>query len=221
MGGMSLLAIALAVMMTGCAGARHHTSLPPADLLARAEHELERGKNRSAQTRFQEFLDRYPSDPAADRAQLGLARSYIGLKEWSVAREELRLLIQRYPDSPEVESARFLTGLAYSRESLPAEMDQELTRKALDEFEAYLADYPEGEYRDQAAALRQDMRAKLARKDLKNGNLYLKMGFPRAARLYYQEVLDRYADTPSAAEARFGLAEALRKLGEESRAAGL
>lgn len=195
--------------------------MPPQGLLARAEERLDRERHAEAQVLFQQFLDRFPGDPLGDRAQLGIARCLLGLEDWPGARETLDTLIERYPDSPAVETARFLLGVSYARESLPPEMDPQLAHKALDELEAYLADYPRGTHRDEAARLRADMREKLVRKDLANGNLYRRLGFPQAAIRYYETVVRQYPETPHIAEARFGLAEAYREMKRWSEADSL
>jgi outer membrane assembly lipoprotein YfiO len=187
-------------------------------MLTRAERLLERGKNRDAEEAFRDFLDRYPSDPGAAEAQLGLAKSIMGLKEWNRARMELNAVVERYADSPAVEEARYNLGVAYARESLPVEMDQALTHKALEEFEAYLADFPAGRHREEGLRQRQAMREKLAEKELRNGFLYLKMGFPEAGRTFFQNILDQYGDTTRAGEASFGLDEALRAEGKFAEA---
>src|SRR5262249_54487075 len=119
------------------------------------------------------------------------------------------------------EEARYYVGVAYARQSLPAEMDQALTHKALDELEAYLADFPAGKHRDEAEKERSSLREKLAEKDLRNGNLYLKMSYPEAAAALFQGVLDRYGDTTRADRARFGLAEALRAQGKRNEAGAI
>lgn len=208
----ALLSLALAAGAGGCGGALPPSQLPPEGLLSRAEERLERERYADAQLLFQQYLDRFPGDPQGDRAQLGIARCFLGLKDWPGAREQLETLIQRYPDSPSVETARFLLGVSFARESLPAEMDQSLTHKSLDELEAYLADYPRGQHRDEASQLRRDLRAKLARKNLANGNLYRRMGYPEAAIRYYEMVVRLYPETAQTAEARLGLAEAFRAM---------
>jgi outer membrane assembly lipoprotein YfiO len=214
-------AVIVAGLVAGCASGKNPVVAPAPDLLARAEALLTKGKNRDAEGAYRTFLDHYPSDPKAQVAQLGLAKSILGQGEWERARGELSGLIERYPDSSEIEEARYLTGVTYSRESLPVELDQELTRKALEEFEAYLADFPAGGHRAEGAAERGALREKLADKELRNGQLYLRMGFPDAARTFFQQILDRYGDTTRAERASFGLAEVLRAEGKNAEAGAI
>jgi outer membrane protein assembly factor BamD len=213
--------MAVAAVASGCASGRHPVIAPPAEILAHGERAFDRGRFRDAEAVFKQFLDHYPGDPAAPRVQLGLARSILGEKEYERARTEFTALTERYPDSPEMEEARYYVGVAYARESLPAEMDQAQTRKALDEIEAYLADFPAGRHRAEAEGDRSALREKLAEKDVRNGNLYLKMGYPEAAAILFQGVLDRFGDTTRADRARFGLAEALRAEGKRTEASAL
>src|SRR5262245_45124281 len=163
-------ALIVLALVAGCASGKNLPG-PATDLLAHAERLLERGKHRDAEAAFRSFLDRYPGDPAAARAQLGLARSIMGEKEWDRARAEFASLAEKYPDSPAVEDARSYIGVAYARESLPPEMDQTLSHKALEEFDAYLGDFPAGRYRSEAQAERSTIREKLAEKELRNGFL--------------------------------------------------
>ncbi len=51
-----------------------------------------------------------------------------------------------------------------------------------------------------------EVRTRLATKLADAGRLYLKLRLPGPARVYFRRVLNEYADTAAAGEARFGLA---------------
>ena len=91
-------------------------------------------------------------------------------------------------------------------------MDQEYTLKALRQFQNLIEAYPEGAYRQNAEERLNDLRKKLARKQLMGGNVYRKMGIYDSAIIYYDILLEKYYDTPLAEEALYWKSVSLYKL---------
>ena len=91
---------------------------PEADHLYReARARLEVGDLRDAQTRFADFLQKYPNDPLAPQARLGEARASLGLGEGQKAKELVEpMAAQPAATEPATEAqnarARYVLGLA-------------------------------------------------------------------------------------------------------------
>jgi len=71
-----------------------------------------------------------------------LANSYYQKKQYLLAADMYRRLLQQTPDSPFAKSAQFELAKSYEQLSPFYELDQEYTVKAINEFSTYLDEYP-------------------------------------------------------------------------------
>jgi outer membrane protein assembly factor BamD len=97
-------------------------------------------------------------------------------------------------------------------------LDQEYTLKAISQFQRFLEDYPDSDLRSEVEERLGECRRKLAMKEYKTGELYRKMGHPKAAILSYDNVLERYYDSEFADDAYYWKGQCHRKLGELAEA---
>jgi outer membrane protein assembly factor BamD len=155
-----------------------------------------------------------PGSRIIEKAQFYLAESYFHSKEYILAVEEYEKLIRSLPQSSFVDDARYKIGMSYFKLAPGYALDQEYTHKAVSEFQLFLEEYPESELRPEVEERLEECRDKLAKKDFKNGELYRKMGFYKAACIEFDSVLEKYYDTQFADDALFWKGECHRKLGE-------
>jgi len=71
-----------------------------------------------------------------------LADSYFKKKQYILAADTYRRLLQQTPDSPFAKDAQFQLAMSYEKLSPFYELDQEYTVKAINEFGTYLDQYP-------------------------------------------------------------------------------
>lgn len=147
-----------------------------------------------------------PLDELADDALLGLADAYRGMRDYAMAEGEYRRLLSDYPRSPLVPEAEFKLGLTYFEQSLPSQLDQSATRRAIRQFDRFLDMYPESAFAEAARARRLELRSRLAEKDYEAALLYQTLRNEAAARVYYRSVADDYPDTVWARRALLELA---------------
>lgn len=141
-----------------------------------------------------------------DEAIYRLGMCYAGTREYPSAQVEFERLVRDYPESDSSGSASFRLGEVLFAQTRARDFDQEYTHKALDQWQDYLAGYP-GHWLNATARRRiGELRARLAAKLADAGQLYLKLGLPGPARVYFHRVLDEYPDAPGVGEVRFGLA---------------
>lgn len=93
----------------------------PADLLELGEEGLFIGDLEGASLAFQAAFDGAPDAETAAQALLGLGRTHLQDQAFEEAIEALKLLIDRYPDSPLLPKARFLLAEALTGAGRPAE----------------------------------------------------------------------------------------------------
>jgi outer membrane protein assembly factor BamD len=164
---------------------------------------------------FRRVTIEQPLGEFADDALLGLADAHRATRDFASADQEYRRLVADYPRSPLVPDAEYRLGLSMSEQSLPASLDQEMTRAAIAQFERFAANYPESPLVSDARAEIALLRSRLAEKDYGSAMLYFTLGSPEAARIYLESVASGYPDT---VWARKALLEEARSFAREGAA---
>ncbi len=205
--------------LSGCHRRPSFEVLPPQELFRHSVDLYNRGKYLDASDGLDFFTINYGGHALVDSAQYYLGMSHYQMKEYIIASDAFDQLTRRFPNSSLVPEAMFMVGECYRELSPSYPLDQTYTEKAIDAYQAFIDYYPE--YRDwvqKAQKAISECREKLAHKVFANGVIYLKMKDFTAASIYFQEVLDRYYDTPWAAEAAFESGVSLAAAGKKGEA---
>ena len=214
-----LLAVLLFALVWNSCGPRVNRSELDADAyFAYAKSLFDKGKYLDAITEFTVVTLKFSGTPVVDDAQFYLAESHYMNKEYLIAVAEYQKVVDDYPESPYVEKAFFKIGMSYFKLSRRPELDQEYTYKALRHFQNFIEAYPRSELRKDAEKRIAELREKLARKQLLGGNIYRKMGIYDSAIIYYDILLEKYYDTPSAIPALYYKAECQMEMGKYDEA---
>lgn len=196
------------ILMVGCGGPKTSLTDNPRLLYDKAISAMERGKYFEAVEKFQILVYNFPGATFIDTAQYYLGQSYFLNKEHELAAVEFERLVSNYPQSHYYDDAQYMTGICFF-ENTPGHfgLDQEDLKLAIASMNNFILDNPESDLIPQAEQVVLDARTKLARKDYESGVLYTRIYDLRAARIYFQLVIDEYTDTPYAGKALFRLAE--------------
>jgi outer membrane protein assembly factor BamD len=219
---LTILAVALLVFsatLPGCGGRRAVSELTSSELFDAGMEAYEDEDYLDAIDYFQACIYNYPGRTVVDSAQYYLGLSYFGNEEYQVAEVEFSRLVSNYPASVYFEHAVFMRAVC-SFESAPDHygLDQTELETALDRMEDFVIDFPESELVPDAQEYIRIGRNRLAKKAYRAGVVYHRMGAYKAARKYFQEVIDEYTDTQWAARATYMLAEENLKLSEFDKA---
>ncbi len=179
---------------------------------------FDRKKYLDAITEFTVITLKFSGNPVVDDAQFYLAESHFHNDEYLIAASEYQKLVNDYPQSPYVEEAFYKIGVSYSKLSQRSELDQEYTLLAIRHIQNFIEAYPKSQFREPAEKDLFNLRSKLARKQLIGGDVYRKMGIYDSAVIYYNILLEKYYDTPSAEAALYWKAECLYKLKDYDQA---
>ena len=201
-----LVSALLSLCITCCSRPGPRPGIEPAGRLDEVDQLAERGDCRKAIIKYEELLAEFPPPEIAERARFNRSRCRVEIEEYDLAIEELEDFIDTYPQGGLADDAMYLIGIAYLRQSPRAERDQTFTKKAADELEFMLREYPDSNMRGEAEAALNEARTKLARKEYLNGELYLDLKYYRAARISFDIVLNEYADSEWAAWSLLGKA---------------
>jgi outer membrane protein assembly factor BamD len=151
----------------------------------------------------------FQGSSVADAAQYYLAECRYERGEYILAAYEYETLLRTMPTSQYAAKARFKRAMCYYRLSPPSYLDQDYTRKAIDEFQAFIEYSPTDSLVHDAESKIMELNAKLAKKDYDDGVQYMRMDYYKAAIVYFESVLEKYHDTPYAELAQLKKSEAL------------
>ena len=214
-----LAAFVLAVgapLVSGCGSGAAVTADSAEEAFARAQDALDRRRFDTAVELFRTALDFGRTGEVADDAQLGLARAYVGTKQYLLAGAEFTRFIDLYRTDARVEDAAYERILAYAALSPTYELDQTDTATAIQYVDGFLSQYPAGEHAEEASALRATLREKLAHKQFEEGRLYERRDLYEAAVLSYRGLLATYPSSPYADDALLGSLRAQVTLADNS-----
>lgn len=153
----------------------------------------------------------YQGSAVAGDAQYYLAESRFKRGEFLLASYEYQTLRRNMPASPRVSEAQYKLGLCFYNLSPRSRLDQQYTKRAIDELQAFVEYYPQSEFVPDASEKIQELTLRLAKKDFDTAELYSKMEYNKAALLYYDIVIEKYHDTEYAPLAYLGKTELLIK----------
>ena len=197
---------ALALALAGCGATVVPLIGSESDRLSAARHLMSRRDYFPAIELLKTYIERNAGSEHVDEGVYLLGDCYLHQKEWASAEVEFERLLRDYPESDSAAAASYRLGEALYGQSRGEDFDQEFTNKALEQWQRYSEGFPDHWLHAEAESQIARLRARLARKLLNNGVLYLKLDEPAAARAYFERVESDYRDTPLVGEAWIGIA---------------
>lgn len=194
-----------------CSGAREVKPATAQDHFERAKARFDARGFLEAAEEFKLLLEQYPGSRYAEPATHYLGRSYYETKEYPLAEVQFERVLKDFPRGGHAEEAAFMLGMCAFKQRRPAQYDQAQTEKAIILFNSYLTAYPGGVYAARAEEALGECRATLAQKLYLSGKLYVKMGDIRAARICFQEVVDKFGGARWADLALVGVGQSYEK----------
>lgn len=125
------------------------------------------------------FDDITPAFRGTDRSELVLnylAKSYIGQKDYYTASEYYKTYVKSYPRGQYIQEAKYMVAFCNYKDSPDSKLDQDATYKAIEAFQNYLDEFPEGEKSKDAVKLLEELNNKLAKKYYQNSIIYYNLG---------------------------------------------
>lgn len=191
----NLLYVLLAALIVGCSSSMDTTKFTPEEHFNYAMKLYNGGDYEPALQEFQNFVLQYSGSAFNDDAQYYLAMTYVQRKQYLLAAYEFSKLIKNISASPFVPDAQFMLAECYYKLSPPYQLDQAYTKKAIEEFQAFIDFFPSNKKVEEADRKIKEMNEKLAEKEYQSAVIYEKMQYENAAMKYYAMVVDTYHDT--------------------------
>ena len=200
----SALVLLVVSTISGCGSSVTTTSLPVEDRFRHAKALFDDEDYLAAISEFNIITLQNQGSAFADSAQFFIAESHFRRGEWLVAATEYGYLKRSYPASPLVPEAQYKLALSYYNLSPRSELDQQYTKKAIDEFQSFRDYYPSSQHAADADEKIMDLNTRLAKKAYDTARLYETMENYKASIFYYDDIIERYHDTKYAPLAYLG-----------------
>jgi outer membrane protein assembly factor BamD len=189
------LVVLAAVIMAGCSSTEVSTIMTVEDRFEHAKALFEKHDYLEAINEFTVITLQYQGTSVAPDAQFYLGECRFKREEYLLAAFEYSIVKRNYPASARVADASYRTALCYYHLSPKSALDQQYTKKAIDEFQSFVEYYPADTNAADASAKIRDLTGRLAKKEYETARLYATMEYYRSALYYYDDVIEKYHDT--------------------------
>lgn len=215
-GGMLVLAVAMGLLVSGCASDKDDT-IPPDEPAEKIYNEgltlLRRQEPEKAAKRFEDVDRTHPYSEWARKALLMTTYSYFEAGKYDEAIGVGKRYIALYPGSADAAYAQYLVASALYENIPDITRDQRKTRQALDALENVVRKYPNTEYAATAKRKIEVARDQLAGKEMAIGRYYLEQRNYTGAINRFKVVVTQYQTTRQVEEALYRLTECYMAMG--------
>ncbi len=190
-------------LLSACSSTVDTTGFTAEQHLQYAQKLLTDGDYEEAVREYQSILLQYSGTAINDDAQYFLGMTYFKREQYILAAYEFSKLIRDIPTSTFVQDAQFMLAESYYKLSPNYQLDQSYTKKAIEEFQAFIEFFPTHPKVKEAEKKINELNLKLAHKEFHSAQIYERMEYYNAAMQYYTKVYETYHDTKYAPEALY------------------
>jgi len=205
-------------VLISCATRQVLTQIDPDDEFERAMSFFENRKYDNAAQAFERIIFYHPSSEYVDDAQYWLARTYFEKKEYGQVIIEFDYLIKNFSNSVFLEEAYLYRAKSSLLKAPSYDKDQTELIAAIGLLDGFLTIFPNSQYTNEVKELILGARNRLAKKEVENGKLYIKLNSPNAAHLYFDYVIETYPETSASSEAKYYTAKLYEEDGKTEKA---
>jgi len=156
---------------------------------------------------YQHVVTNAPYSDYGAKSQFMLGECYSKQGRYEEASRAYQRVTDEYPSSPLVEQAKFRVAFCARQLSLKPSYDQSATDEAINWYESFIASHPDSDLLPQARESLRQLKGFKATGFFQTAAFYEKQGKPASAAVYYQQVVDKYPDSPEAVRAAAKLVE--------------
>ncbi len=161
---------------------------------------------------YRHIVKNAPFGTYGEQAQFNIGEVYKAQGEYEEAQKAFQAVVDEYPTSSElVSKARYQIATCSMEASKKAQYNEQSAQRAIEEFQGFKQNYPTDQQSLEAEESIKILRAKKAMTNFETGSFYERQKKYNSAKVYYQEIVEKYPDTPVAAAARKRLEEVSRQ----------
>lgn len=165
---------------------------------------LEKKQYENAIKDFQTVVDTGTS-AIVDHSQFMLGETHYRNEDYLTAAFEYTRVYMDFPSSNFAADAWYKKSMCYFMESPRANLDQENTLLAIDEFNRFIDNFPRNDLAEDAREKIAELEEKLSYKEYRNGEQYRKMKEYEAALVYFKSVIEGFPKTTWVDYCRYGM----------------
>lgn len=195
---------------------------PDKELFERGMADLERSRFTISRLTLQTLLNTYPDSEYIAKAKLGIADSWYregGSSSLLQAEAEYKDFITFFPTMPEAAEAQMRVAMIHYREMEKADRDPTRARRAEQEFQKLLLNYPDSQFAPLAVQRLREVQEILAEGAFAVARFYYIQAADSAAQPRFKELIDRYPNFSQADEALYMMGRSLERGGEKTEEA--
>ncbi len=151
---------------------------------------------------YQHIVKNAPFGSYGADAQFAIGEVYKKQGGFEEAQKAYQAVVDNYPSSELVTKARYHIATVSMEASKNAQYSEQSAQQAIEQFEGFKVNHPTDPQTVEAEESIRVLRAKKAMTQFETGFFYEKRKKIASAKVYYQEILSKYPETPAAAEAR-------------------
>ena len=145
---------------------------------------------------FRRVVEQAPYGAYGVLAQYKLGESYKKNGEYPQAKEAFEKLIEDYPNSELMDEAHYQIALVTLKTSRKASYDDRAADEALALFGRFVKEHPQSDLVPESLEAIQTLKERKAEKVFETAQFYEKQGKTTAAKLYYNQIIERYGKSP-------------------------
>ncbi len=152
-------------------------------------------KYSNAQVLFEDLFPIYKGTPKYEDLYFKYAYTAYNLKDYANAENLFKTFVESFPNSLKLEEADYMRAYCFYKQSPKAPLDQTNTAKAMGQMQVFINTHPGSQRVVQATEIINESRAKMEKKEFLNAELYLNLGYFKAAAIAFNSLIDNFPDT--------------------------
>ena len=160
---------------------------------------------------YNHIIKNAPYGSYGDQAQFKLGELYRSQGEFELAQKAFQALVDEYPNSELVPKAKYQIANASMQASKKGQFDEQHAERAIEEFQEFKNAFPVDTQTVLADESIKSIRNEKAERSLSIASFYEGQQKWSSAKVYYEELIRNYPETPAAATAKKRLDDVIRK----------
>ena len=151
---------------------------------------------------YKHIVKNAPFGTYGDQAQFNIGEVYKSQGEYEEAQKAYQAVVDDYPSSDLISKARYQIAYCSMEAAKKAQYDEKTAQRAIEQFQGFKQNFPTNEQSVEAEEAIKTLRAKNAMTNFETATFYEKQKKMSSAKVYYEEVVRQYPETPAAQEAK-------------------
>ena len=151
---------------------------------------------------YKHIIKNAPYGTYGDQAQFQIGEIYKAQGEYEEAKKAYQAVVDDYPQSDLVAKSRYQIAYCAMLASHQYHYNEEQAEQAIEEFESFRKSFPTEELALEAEESIRSLRAERAETGLDTAEFYERLKKYKSARVYYEQIVASYPETPAAEIAR-------------------